>query len=210
MLEEEKKVEEQVTTDDAAAEVVAEENVEEIEQESAETTTEDAEVTEDKGDKKAKKEKKNKKNEVEEKLKAEIEELKDKDLRRMAEFENYRKRTEKEKQSMFETGAKSVIEKLLPIVDNFERGFQGLSEEELASGFAQGMQMTYKQLMGELEKLEVKPIEAVGQEFNPDLHNAVMHIEDESLGENVIAQELQKGYTYRDQVIRYSMVQVAN
>lgn len=210
MLEEEKKVEEQVTTDDAAAEVEAEENVEEIEQESAETTTEDAEVTEDKGDKKAKKEKKNKKNEVEEKLKAEIEELKDKDLRRMAEFENYRKRTEKEKQSMFETGAKSVIEKLLPIVDNFERGFQGLSEEELTSGFAQGMQMTYKQLMGELEKLEVKPIDAVGQEFNPDLHNAVMHIEDESLGENVIAQELQKGYTYRDQVIRYSMVQVAN
>ncbi len=205
MLEEEKKTEAETVTEEATAEEVTEENEAEVQ---AEETSEEKE--DKKGKKKKEDKKKDKKNEVEEKLKAEIEELKDKDLRRMAEFENYRKRTEKEKQSMFETGAKSVIEKLLPVVDNFERGLQGLTEEELSSGFGQGMQMTYKQLMGELEKLEVKPIEAVGQEFNPDLHNAVMHIEDESLGENVVAQELQKGYTYRDQVIRFSMVQVAN
>ena len=144
------------------------------------------------------------------KLKEQIAELNDKVVRQMAEFDNFRKRTEKEKQQMFETGAKSVIEKILPVVDNFERGIAALSEEEKEGQFAQGVIMVYKQLMDELEKMEVKPIEAVGQEFNPELHNAVMHIEDENLGENIIAAELQKGYTYRDQVVRHSMVQVAN
>ena len=144
------------------------------------------------------------------KLKEQVAELNDKVVRQMAEFDNFRKRTEKEKQQMFETGAKSVIEKILPVVDNFERGIAALSDEEKEGQFAQGVIMVYKQLMDELEKMEVKPIEAVGQEFNPDLHNAVMHIEDENLGENVIAAELQKGYTYRDQVVRHSMVQVAN
>lgn len=144
------------------------------------------------------------------KLKDQIAELNDKVVRQMAEFDNFRKRTEKEKQQMFETGAKSVIEKILPVVDNFERGIAALSEEEKEGQFAQGVIMVYKQLMDELEKMEVKPIEAVGQEFNPELHNAVMHIEDENLGENIIAAELQKGYTYRDQVVRHSMVQVAN
>ena len=144
------------------------------------------------------------------KLKDQITELNDKVVRQMAEFDNFRKRTEKEKQQMFETGAKSVIEKILPVVDNFERGIAAQNKEKKEGQFAQGVIMVYKQLMDELEKMEVKPIEAVGQEFNPELHNAVMHIEDENLGENIIAAELQKGYTYRDQVVRHSMVQVAN
>ncbi len=144
------------------------------------------------------------------KAKAKIDELNDKVMRQMAEFENYRKRTEKEKQSMFEVGAKSVIEKLLPVVDNFERGLATLSEEEAQGGFAKGIEMVYKQLMEELSKLEVKPIEAVGKEFDPNLHNAVMHVEDEEAGENIIVEEFQKGYTYRDAVVRHSMVKVAN
>lgn len=152
----------------------------------------------------------NKKDKEAEKLKAQIDELNDKVVRQMAEFDNYRKRTEKEKQSMFETGAKSVIEKILPVVDNFERGLAAIPEEEAKSSFAEGMNMIYKQLMGELEKLEVKPIEAVGKEFDPNLHNAVMHVDDDSLEENVVVEELQKGYVYRDTVVRYSMVKVAN
>ena len=144
------------------------------------------------------------------KAKAKIDELNDKVMRQMAEFENYRKRTEKEKQSMFEVGAKSVIEKLLPVVDNFERGLNSLSEEEAKGAFAKGIEMVYKQLMEELSKLEVKPIEAVGKEFDPNLHNAVMHVEDEEAGENTVVEEFQKGYTYRDAVVRHSMVKVAN
>lgn len=142
-------------------------------------------------------------------LKEKIEELEDKVKRQMAEFDNFRKRSEKEKSAMFETGAKSVIEKILPVVDNFERGLQGLSEEEAKEPFAEGMNMIYKQLMAELDNLGVKPIEAVGQEFNPDLHNAVMQVESEEFESGVIAQELQKGYTYRDTVVRHSMVGVA-
>ena len=152
----------------------------------------------------------NKKDKEADKLRAQIDELNDKVVRQMAEFDNYRKRTEKEKQSMFETGAKSVIEKILPVVDNFERGLAAIPEEEAKSSFAEGMNMIYKQLMGELEKLEVKPIEAVGKEFDPNLHNAVMHVDDDSLDENVVVEELQKGYVYRDTVVRYSMVKVAN
>ncbi len=140
---------------------------------------------------------------------AKLAEMKDRLMRQMAEFENFRRRTEKEKQTMFETGAKSVIEKLLPVVDNFERGLGALKEEEKGA-FSDGMEMIYKQLMGELEKLEVKPIDAVGKEFDPNLHNAVMHVDDEELGENVVAEELQKGYMYRETVVRHSMVKVAN
>lgn len=162
------------------------------------------------GDKKEKKksflgkDKKEKANKLQEK----VDELEDRVKRQMAEFDNFRKRSEKEKSAMFETGAKSVVEKILPVVDNFERGLAGLSEEELKQPFAEGMNMVYKQLMTELEKLEVKPIEAVGCEFNPELHNAVMQVESEEYESGIIAQELQKGYTYRDSVVRHSMVAV--
>lgn len=139
-----------------------------------------------------------------------IADLTDKLTRQMAEFDNYRKRTEKEKSAMYEIGAKDVIEKILPIVDNFERGFATVAEEEKENPFVQGMDKVYKQLMTMLEGLGVKPIEALGQEFNPDLHHAVMHVEDEEAGENVIVEEFQKGYMYRDSVVRYSMVKVAN
>ena len=139
-----------------------------------------------------------------------IADLTDKLTRQMAEFDNYRKRTEKEKSAMYEIGAKDVIEKILPVVDNFERGFVTVNEEEKENPFVQGMDKVYKQLMTVLEGLGVKPIEALGQEFNPDLHHAVMHVEDEEAGENVIVEEFQKGYMYRDSVVRYSMVKVAN
>lgn len=142
-------------------------------------------------------------------LKEKIADLEDRVKRQMAEFENFRKRSEKEKTMMFETGAKSVVEKILPVVDNFERGLQALSEEEKKEPFAEGMAMIYKQLMTELDGLGVKPIEAIGQEFDPELHNAVMQVESEEYGEGIIAQELQKGYTYRDSVVRHSMVAVA-
>lgn len=152
--------------------------------------------------------KKNKKADKKDKQQERIEELEDRVKRQMAEFENFRKRTEKEKTAMFETGAKSVIEKLLPIVDNFERGLATVAPEEKGSPFCEGMNMIYKQLLGELEKLDVKPIEAVGKEFNPDFHNAVMQVESEEYESGMIAQELQKGYTYRDSVVRHSMVAV--
>jgi molecular chaperone GrpE len=139
-----------------------------------------------------------------------IEELTDRLQRSMAEFDNFRKRTEKEKSAMFEIGAKDIIERILPTVDNFERGLAAIPEDEKASPFADGMEKIYKQLLKALEEAGVKPIEAVGMPFDPNFHNAVMHIEDESLGENVVAQELQKGYIYRDTVVRHSMVQVAN
>ena len=142
------------------------------------------------------------------KLQDKVDELEDRVKRQMAEFENFRKRTDKEKTAMFETGAKSVIEKILPVVDNFERGLAGLSEEEKKQPFAEGMAMVYKQLMTELDKLEVKPIEAVGCEFDPKLHNAVMQVESDEYESGIIAQELQKGYTYRDTVVRHSMVAV--
>ena len=126
-----------------------------------------------------------------------IEELQDKVKRQMAEFDNFRKRTEKEKSSMFEMG-------------NFERGFNSISEEERETPFAKGMDMVYKQTMKMLEDSDVKPIEALGMEFNPELHNAVMHVEDDSVGEGIIVEEFEKGYTYRETVIRHSMVKVAN
>lgn len=151
---------------------------------------------------------KRKKDKKQDPLKEKVEELEDRVKRQMAEFDNFRKRTEKEKTAMFETGAKSVIEKILPVVDNFERGLASVPEEEKDGAIAQGMQMIYKQLMTELENLDVKPIPAVGEEFNPEFHNAVMQTESEEFASGIIAQELQKGYTYRDSVVRHSMVAV--
>ncbi|MCC8065870.1 MAG: nucleotide exchange factor GrpE [Clostridiales bacterium] len=139
-----------------------------------------------------------------------IEELTDRVQRQMAEFDNFRKRSEKEKASMFEVGAKSVLEKILPTVDNFERGFAGLDEAQKDDAFVQGMEKVYRQLLTSLEGIGVKPIEAVGQPFDPNFHNAVMHVEDEEAGENIVVEEFQKGYLYRDSVIRHSMVKVAN
>ncbi len=151
-----------------------------------------------------------KKKEKKDKRDEQIAELNDKVLRQMAEFENFRKRTEKEKSQMFEIGAKSIVEKLLPVLDNFERGLATVSEEEKNGAFAQGIEKIYKQLVTELAEAGVTPIEAVGKEFNPDFHNAVMHIEDENFGENIVAEEFQKGYMYKDSVVRHSMVKVAN
>ena len=139
-----------------------------------------------------------------------IEELTDRVKRQMAEFENFRKRSEKEKSGMFEMGERSVIEQLLPIVDNFERGLSAVPEESKDDPFVEGMEKVYKQMQEMLEKLGVKPIDAVGTEFNPDFHNAVMHVDDEEAGENTVAEEFLKGYTYKDHVIRHSMVKVAN
>lgn len=139
-----------------------------------------------------------------------IEELTDRVKRQMAEFENFRKRTEKEKSSMYEMGARDIIERMLPVIDNFERGLATVPEDAKDSPLAEGMEKIYKQFRKTLEEAGVKAIEAVGQEFDPDFHNAVMHVEDENLGDNVVAEELQKGYMYRDSVVRHSMVKVAN
>ncbi len=139
-----------------------------------------------------------------------IAELEDRVKRQLAEFENFRNRTEKEKQTMFETGAKSVIEKILPVIDNFERGLATVPEEQQSDGFVEGMNKIYKQMMKELENIGVKPIEAVGCEFDPNLHNAVMQVENGELESGTVAQELQKGYTYRDSVVRHSMVSVVS
>ncbi len=147
---------------------------------------------------------------VKDKNKEKIDELEDKVKRQLAEFENFRKRTEKEKATMFEAGAKSVIEKILPVIDNFERGLATTKEEDKTNPHVEGMNMIYKQLMTELDKLEVKPIKAVGQEFNPDFHNAIMQVESDEYESGIIAQELLKGYTYRDSVIRHSMVAVVS
>lgn len=141
---------------------------------------------------------------------AQIEELQDKYRRQMAEFDNFRKRSEKEKSAMYEIGARDIIEKILPIVDNFERGLESISDEEKATPFAEGIDKIYKQFTKALEDMGVKPIEALGKEFNPDLHNAVMHVDDEEAGDSIIVEEFQKGYTYRDSVVRHSMVKVAN
>lgn len=136
-----------------------------------------------------------------------VEELTDRLKRTMAEFDNFRKRTEKEKSSMYIIGAKEIVEKILPVVDNFERGLAQAPEDD---PFAEGMKMIYKQMMTAFDEMGVKPIEAVGKEFDPNLHNAVMHVEDESVGENIVVEDFQKGYTYKDFVVRHSMVKVAN
>lgn len=178
-------------------------------EEDAEAGLEDSDVKDgDNGQKSGKKffGKKNKKDKKDEK----IDELTDRLTRQMAEFDNFRKRTDKEKSQMYEIGAKDIIDKILPVVDNFERGLGAVKEEEKEDPFIQGMEKVYKQLMTTLESAGVTPIEAVGQEFNPDFHNAVMHVEDENFGENIVAEEFQKGYMYRDSVVRHSMVKVAN
>ena len=176
---------------------------EEKEAKSSETDKE-TEKSEDAGKKeKAPEKKKDQKDEK-------IDELNDKLRRSMAEFDNYRKRTDKEKSAMYEIGAKDVIEKILPIVDNFERGLNTIPEDAKGTAFAEGMEKIYKQFVKTLDDLGVKPIEAVGKPFDPNFHNAVMHVEDENLGENVVAAELQKGYTYKESIVRHSMVQVAN
>lgn len=204
---------------DMEKETVADEILEETEQESAEDMSQeqtDAQATENQPDDKDvqtddKKrffgKKKDKKDKQIEDLTAQLDDLR---KRNLAEFENFRKRTEKEKSTMFDMGAKSVVEKLLPIIDNFERGFAGLSEEQMSDPFVSGMDMVYKQLVKALADMGVEPIEAVGKPFDPNLHNAVMHVEDENLGENTVAQEFQKGYLYHGSVVRHSMVQVAN
>lgn len=199
---------EELTEDAEAAEA---ENVSEeaSEDEAADETLEDdaSAETEDKDsdDKKdglfKKKKKKDKKDE-------EIENLTDRLKRQMAEFENFRKRTDKEKSQMFDMGARTIVEKILPVIDNFERGLASVPEENQDDPFVSGMQMVYKQLMTELEAAGVKAIECAGEEFNPDFHNAVMQVESEELESGTIAQELQKGYMYKDSVVRHSMVSV--
>lgn len=191
------KAEEAKAGEQAAAEVVQEEICEDCEsgEEQPEETKE-----EKKGFFKKKKDPRDEK----------IEELNDRVKRQMAEFENFRKRTDKEKSCMYEMGARDIVEKILPVVDNFERGLSSVPDESKATPFADGMEKIYKQFQKTLEEAGVKPIEAVGQEFDPNFHNAVLHVEDGELGENIVAEELLKGYTYRDTVVRHSMVKVAN
>ncbi len=192
----------------AAEETTEEETVEEtVENEQEAGASEETEEGEDASEKKGffkKKEKKDKKDEK-------IEELNDRLMRQMAEFDNFRKRSEREKSQMFDLGAKDIVEKILPVIDNMERGLATVSTEVLETdAFAQGMEKVYKHFMTVLEQAGVKPIEAVGCEFNPDFHNAVMHVEDEEVGENIVVEEFQKGYMYKESVVRHSMVKVAN
>ena len=213
ILEETVPVEEVKETD--GAEEMPEESAEKIPEENGEEKAPDGEKDPEGEAPAREKEKKGFRKKSREDKKADvlnekIGELEDKVKRQLAEFENFRNRTEKEKSAMFEIGAKSVIEKMLPVVDNFERGLLGLSEEEKEAPFASGMQMVYKQLLTELDSLGVKPIEAVGKEFDPNLHNAVMQVESEEYESGTVAQEMMKGYTYRDSVVRHSMVAVVS
>lgn len=200
MSEKEKELQEETAEEITEEAVETEEAAEEVSEEAAEEET--AEEGQEKKSLFGKK-KKDKKDE-------QIEELTDKLKRQMAEFDNFRKRTEKEKTQMYEIGAKSIIEKILPVIDNFERGFASVTEEEKANPFVDGMDKVYKQMMTALSEIGVTPIEALGEEFNPDFHNAVMHVEDEEAGENIIVEEFQKGYLYKETVVRHSMVKVAN
>ena len=204
-------MEEEVKQDTSETETQEKRNTEECE-ETAEASAENTETPED-GEASEEKDKKGffsgrKKEKQEDAVKAQINELQDKVMRQMAEFENFRKRSEKEKSAMFETGAKSVIEKILPVVDNFERGLATVPEDEKDAPFVDGMNKVYRQLLTELENLGVKPIEAVGKEFDPNFHNAVMQVENDELEPGTVAQELLKGYMYRDTVVRHSMVAV--
>ena len=200
----EKELEEAVETEEVAEETVEAEAAEEVVEETAEEVAEDSEEADEKkgffGKKKDKKDKKDLK----------IEELEDKVKRQLAEFENFRNRTEKEKSRMYEFGARDVIEKMLPVVDNFERGLAAIPEAEKGGPVASGMEMIYKQIMTTLEGLGVTPIDALNKPFDPNFHNAVMHVEDETVEESTVVEEFQKGYIYKENVIRYSMVKVAN
>ena len=195
-----------------AVEETIEETVEETVEETTATASESAPQEEgaaEAEEAQAKSTKKTKKKAKKDKRDEKIEELNDRLMRNLAEFENFRNRSEKEKSAMFEIGARSVIEKILPVVDNLERGFDGLSEEEKETPFAKGIEAVYKQLMTGFEEMGVKPIEAVGQEFNPDFHNAVMHDEDDSDETNIVIEEFQKGYMYKDKLLRPAMVKVS-
>lgn len=211
-MSQEDMVKEAVEEAKAKATQTVEEESEEVTEEAVEADGSEEEILEDEALEETEKSekklfgKKNKKDKNDEK----IEELTDRLTRQMAEFDNFRKRTDKEKKQMYEIGAKDIIDKILPVVDNFERGLAAVPEEEKSHPFMEGMDKIYKQLMTTLGEAGVKPIEAVGQEFNPDFHNAVMHVEDEEVGENIVVEEFQKGYTYRDSVVRHSMVKVAN
>ncbi len=208
MAEQEKETLEEAVVEDTAADV--EETQEQAADSEAEQTG-DVEGAKTWAEKKAAKKqaKQDKKTDAKiEAYKEQVEQLEDRVKRQMAEFENFRKRTEREKQAMFETGAKSIIEKILPVVDNFERGLGTVADDKKDDPFVDGMNRIYKQLLTELESIGVTPIEAVGCEFDPNLHNAVMQVESEEYETGIIAQELQKGYTYRDTVVRYSMVAV--
>ena len=151
-----------------------------------------------------------KKDKAASKLEEKLAELEDQRVRQLAEFENFRKRSEKEKSQMFEIGAKTVIEKILPVIDNFERGLQAIPEDEKDTPFVQGVELVYKQMMTVFDELGVKAIEAVGKEFDPNLHNAVMTVDDDSLESGTVAEELKKGYSYKESVVRHSMVKVVN
>ena len=201
--------------EEVTEETVEETSTEEVTEESVENATEEAETEEEnagedtcESEETAEEEKKGFFKKKKDKKDEKIEELTDQVKRQMAEFENFRKRTEREKTQMFDMGAKTVIEKILPIVDNFERGFTTVEDADKEDAFVQGMDKIYKQLMTELEAIGVKPIEAVGQEFNPDFHNAVMQVASEEYESGVVAQELLKGYMYKDTVVRHSMVAV--
>lgn len=196
-------------TVEEAAENITEQKTEETAEDSCEEEKAEEDKKQEKEDSKLFK-KKEKAEKKKDKSKEKIEELEDKVKRQLAEFENFRNRTEKEKAAMFDMGAKSVIEKILPVVDNFERGLMSVPQEEKDGAFCDGMNKIYKQLMTELDAIGVKPIEAIGTEFNPDLHNAVMQVESEEYETGVVAQELQKGYTYHDSVVRHSMVAVVS
>ena len=191
------------------AQKAAEKEEKEAAKEAEKEAAEESDKKETKASEKEEK-KKDKNDRKKDKTKEKIDELEDKVKRQLAEFENFRNRSEKEKTQMFDMGAKNVLEKILPVVDNFERGLASVPEEEKGGAFAQGMEMIYKQLMQELEKMEVKPIPAVGEEFNPDFHNAVMQVESDEYETGFVAQELQKGYLYKDTVIRHSMVAVVS
>ena len=188
------------------AEGTEEDTVDEQDQ-SSEETSEGSDQSDAKSEKKEKKKKSNKKKDPRDEK---IEELNDKLLRNLAEFENFRNRSEKEKEARFDMGAKSVIEKILPVVDNLERGFDGLSDEEKETPFVKGIEAVYKQIQTAFEEMGVTPIESVGQPFDPNIHNAVMHDEDDSDQENIVVEEFQKGYLYKDSVVRHSMVKVLN
>ena len=199
--------------DEADADIEAEDEAEEIPIEDADGAEEEAEEGSEEKKKVSlfsKKDKKDKKDVKIEELTGKVEELNDRLLRNLAEFDNFRKRNEKEKAQMFEVGAKTIVEKILPTIDNFERGLASVPEDKKDDPFVQGMDKVYRQLMSSLEEAGVKPIEAVGKEFDPNLHNAVMHVEDENSPDNTVVEELQKGYTYRENVVRHSMVKVAN
>ena len=197
---------EEFSTEEAVKEAV--ENAEEMTKETMDAASEEVNTDKPASDERADKKPFKKKDKKKDKKDEQIEQLTDRVTRQMAEFENFRRRTEQEKSQMFNMGAKNIIEKILPVVDNFERGLATV--EEGADPFSDGMLMIYKQMLTTLEEAGVKPIEAVGQEFNPDFHNAVMHVEDEEVGENVVVEEFQKGYMFGDTVVRHSMVKVAN